>query len=102
MEYLVENIRRIKEIEPNWLDIVKKELDNDVEPENKELARQYNKLWESLRTALKRNQTETEKIFEDQIGNEGNWILKDVEDSLEIYFSFKQLRMIQEKDPSKF
>ncbi|RGH46182.1 hypothetical protein DW894_14000 [Ruminococcus sp. AM41-10BH] len=101
MEYLVENIRRIKEIEPNWLDIVKKELDNDVEPENKELARQYNKLWESLRTALKRNQTETEKIFEDQIGNEGNWILKDVEDSLEIYFSFKQLRMIQEKDPSK-
>lgn len=24
MEYLVENIRRIKEIEPNWLDIVKK------------------------------------------------------------------------------
>lgn len=43
----------MNEIEPNWLVIVKEELDNDAVPQNRELAKKYNELWKNLRIALK-------------------------------------------------
>lgn len=101
MEYLIENIKKINEIEPNWLVIVKEELDNDSVPQNRELAKQYNELWKNLRIALKRDRVRAKEVFENQIGDKGNWILKSVEDSLETYFSFEQLRIIQERSLSE-
>ena len=97
MEYLIENIKKMNEIEPNWLVIVKEELDNDAVPQNRELAKKYNELWKNLRIALKRDRIRAEEVFGNQIGDKGNWILKSVEDSLETYFSFEQLRIIQER-----
>ena len=47
MEYLIENIKKMNEIEPNWLVIVKEELDNDAVPQNRELAKKYNELWKN-------------------------------------------------------
>lgn len=101
MEYLIENIKKMNEIEPNWLVIVKEELDNDAVPQNRELAKKYNELWKNLRIALKRDRIRAEEVFENQIGDKGNWILKSVEDSLETYFSFEQLRIIQERSLSE-
>lgn len=101
MEYLIENIKKMNEIEPNWLVIVKEELDNDAVPQNRELAKKYNELWKNLRIALKRDRIRAEEVFGNQIGDKGNWILKSVEDSLEIYFSFEQLRIIQERSLSE-
>ena len=101
MEYLIENIKKMNEIEPNWLVIVKEELDNDVVPQNRELAKKYNELWKNLRIALKRDRIRAEEVFGNQIGDKGNWILKSVEDSLETYFSFEQLRIIQERSLSE-
>ena len=101
MEYLIENIKKMKEIEPNWLVIVKEELDNDAVPQNRELAKKYNELWKNLRIALKRDRIRAEEVFGNQIGDKGNWILKSVEDSLETYFSFEQLRIIQERSLSE-
>ena len=101
MEYLIENIKKMNEIEPNWLVIVKEELDNDAVPQNRELAKKYNELWENLRIALKRDRIRAEEVFGNQIGDKGNWILKSVEDSLETYFSFEQLRIIQERSLSE-
>lgn len=101
MEYLIENIKKMNEIEPNWLVIVKEELDNDAVPQNRELAKKYNELWKNLRIALKRDRIRAEEVFGNQIGDKGNWILKSVEDSLETYFSFEQLRIIQERSLSE-
>lgn len=101
MEYLIENIKKMNEIEPNWLVIVKEELDNDAVPQNRELAKKYNELWKNLRIALKRDRIRAEEVFGNQIGDKGNWILKSVEDSLETYFSFEQLRIIQERSISE-
>ena len=101
MEYLIENIKKLNEIEPNWLVIVKEELDNDAVPQNRELAKKYNELWKNLRIALKRDRIRAEEVFGNQIGDKGNWILKSVEDSLETYFSFEQLRIIQERSLSE-
>ena len=101
MEYLIENIKKMNEIEPNWLVIVKEELDNDAVPQNRELAKKYNELWKNLRIALKRDRIRAEEVFGNQIGDNGNWILKSVEDSLETYFSFEQLRIIQERSLSE-
>ena len=101
MEYLTENIKKMNEIEPNWLVIVKEELDNDAVPQNRELAKKYNELWKNLRIALKRDRIRAEEVFGNQIGDKGNWILKSVEDSLETYFSFEQLRIIQERSLSE-
>lgn len=101
MEYLIENIKKMNEIEPNWLVIVKEELDNDAVPQNRELAKKYNELWKNLRIALKRDRIRAEEVFGNQIGEKGNWILKSVEDSLETYFSFEQLRIIQERSLSE-
>lgn len=101
MEYLIENIKKMNEIEPNWLVIVKEELDNDAVPQNRELAKKYNELWKNLRIALKRDRIRAEEVFWNQIGDKGNWILKSVEDSLETYFSFEQLRIIQERSLSE-
>ena len=101
MEYLIENIKKMNEIEPNWLVIVKEELDNDAVPQNRELAKKYNELWKNFRIALKRDRIRAEEVFGNQIGDKGNWILKSVEDSLETYFSFEQLRIIQERSLSE-
>ena len=101
MEYLIENIKKMNEIEPNWLVIVKEELDNDAVPQNREIAKKYNELWKNLRIALKRDRIRAEEVFGNQIGDKGNWILKSVEDSLETYFSFEQLRIIQERSLSE-
>ena len=101
MEYLIENIKKMNEIEPNWLVIVKEELDNDAVPQNRELAKKYNELWKNLRIALKRDRIRAEEVFGNQIGDKGNWILRSVEDSLETYFSFEQLRIIQERSLSE-
>ena len=101
MEYLIENIKKMNEIEPTWLVIVKEELDNDAVPQNRELAKKYNELWKNLRIALKRDRIRAEEVFGNQIGDKGNWILKSVEDSLETYFSFEQLRIIQERSLSE-
>ena len=101
MEYLIENIKKMNEIEPNWLVIVKEELDNDAVPQNRELAKKYNELWKNLRIALKRDRIRAEEVFGNQIGDKGHWILKSVEDSLETYFSFEQLRIIQERSLSE-
>ena len=101
MEYLIENIKKMNEIEPNWLVIVKEELDNDAVPQNRELAKKYNELWKNLRIALKWDRIRAEEVFGYQIGDKGNWILKSVEDSLETYFSFEQLRIIQERSLSE-
>lgn len=101
MEYLIENIKKMNEIEPNWLVIVKEELDNDAVPQNRELAKKYNELWKNLRIALKRDRIRAEEVFGNQIGDKGNWILKSVEDSLETYFSFEQLRIIQGRSLSE-
>ena len=101
MEYLIENIKKMNEIEPNWLVIVKEELDNDAVPQNRELAKKYNELWKNLRIALKRDRIRAEEVFGNQIGDKGSWILKSVEDSLETYFSFEQLRIIQERSLSE-
>ena len=101
MEYLIENIKKMNEIEPNWLVIVKEELDNDAVPQNRELAKKYNELWKNLRIALKRDRIRAEEVFGNQIGDKVNWILKSVEDSLETYFSFEQLRIIQERSLSE-
>ena len=101
MEYLIENIKKMNEIEPNWLVIVKEELDNDAVPQNRELAKKYNELWKNLRIALKRDRIRAEEVFGNQIGDKGNWILKSVEDSLETYFSFEQLRIIKERSLSE-
>ena len=101
MEYLIENIKKMNEIEPNWLVIVKEELDNDAVPQNREHAKKYNELWKNLRIALKRDRIRAEEVFGNQIGDKGNWILKSVEDSLETYFSFEQLRIIQERSLSE-
>ena len=101
MEYLIENIKKMNEIEPNWLVIVKEELDNDAVPENRELAKKCTELWKNLRIALKRDRIRAEEVFGNQIGDKGNWILKSVEDSLETYFSFEQLRIIQERSLSE-
>ena len=101
MEYLIENIKKMNEIEPNWLVIVKEELDNDAVPQNRELAKKYNELWKNLRIALKRDRIRAEEVFGNQIGDKGNWILKSVEDSLATYFSFEQLRIIQERSLSE-
>lgn len=101
MEYLIENIKKMNEIEPNWLVIVKEELDNDAVPQNRELAKKYNELWKNLRIALKKDRIRAEEVFGNQIGDKGNWILKSVEDSLETYFSFEQLRIIQERSLSE-
>ena len=101
MEYLIENIKKMNEIEPNWLVIVKEELDNDAVPQNREHEKKYNELWKNLRIALKRDRIRAEEVFGNQIGDKGNWILKSVEDSLETYFSFEQLRIIQERSLSE-
>ena len=101
MEYLIENIKKMNEIEPNWLVIVKEELDNDAVPQNRELTKKYNELWKNLRIALKRDRIRAEEVFGNQFGDKGNWILKSVEDSLDTYFSFEQLRIIQERSLSE-
>lgn len=101
MEVLIEKINALKNIEPEWLSIIHDEIENDVEPSIPELPKAYNELWNALRESIKDNQEKTREFFERYLGEEGEWILKDVEKSLKIYFAFSMLRKFGEKDEVK-
>ena len=92
MNNLLNKLEMLNNINHNWINIVREEIENNGKASIPEMPKAYNELWNTLRDSLKENREETIKFFIKTVGDDGAWILKDVEESLKIYFDFSHLR----------
>lgn len=91
MNLIIEKLNRLGEIDHNWIDVIT----GKTRIENKEMEAAYLELWSALREGFKKNQEQVKKILTDN-EQDLNWLLEEVEQSLEVYFIFAFLRKLQE------
>ena len=94
--FIIQKLDTLKEMDSNWVNIIKEE----IETQDEEFQKNYFETWNALREGLKKNQVNTEEILQ-KYGKDVEWLIKDVEESLQIYFSFKFLRVLQKENSKK-
>ena len=97
MTQLENNLKILNELDSHWLETVSNEMKKENGTTTPELVKAYNRLWRTLRAAFKEDKELALEIFQNNTEGDGTWLLKDIENSLKIYFSFSCLRKIQEK-----
>lgn len=100
MRLLKEKIEELNSINKNWIDVVQDELNNKKEPSDQELVKLFNELWPLIREALKKDYNGTVEILQTQIEGDSGWLIKEMRDSLDVFFALDKLREMQ-KDKEK-
>ena len=63
MNNLLNKLEMLNNINHNWINIVREEIENNGKASIPEMPKAYNELWNTLRDSLKENREETIKFF---------------------------------------
>lgn len=100
MRLIKEKIEELNIINKNWIDIARDEINNEKEPSNQQLVKLFNELWNLIRESLKEDYKGTAEILKTHIEGNSEWLLEDVNESLNRFWALEPLRNMQ-KDKEK-
>lgn len=101
MDLLIKKFEEIKKIDSEWSKSVKDAQTQNQPPQNQDLVKVFNELFSEAQKAYKTDMQETEKVFEEYASDDCQWLLEDVKKSLEFYFTFSELRKIQNENSNR-
>lgn len=101
MEQLKSLLDELQKNDANWLIAIKNQRDNDIPLENKKVVSLFNEFWHVMREYLKTDYSGAVSFFENEFSSEDKWLLDDIQQSLQAFFSLTYFRKLQKQDQKK-